>query len=80
VETEPDRAEERARERLIRKSLDMIALNVIGEAGVGFGTDTNRVTLFLADGAQEALPIAEKREVARRMWEHITTALMAAKA
>jgi len=77
VETDVEKAEKRARERLQKKSLDMIALNVIGENGVGFGTDTNRVTLFCRDGLKTELPLMEKREVARAMWERIA-ALQAA--
>lgn len=71
LETEADKAEERARERLSRKSLDMIALNVIGETGVGFGAETNRITLFGKGGWKEALPTMPKREVARAMCEHV---------
>jgi phosphopantothenoylcysteine decarboxylase/phosphopantothenate--cysteine ligase len=71
VETEAEKADKRALERLQKKSLDMIALNVIGEKGVGFGTDTNRVTLFCRDGSKSELPLMEKREIARIMWERI---------
>jgi len=71
VETEAEKADKRALERLQKKSLDMIALNVIGEKGVGFGTDTNRVTLFCRDGSKTELPLMEKREIARIMWERI---------
>ena len=39
-----------AREKLTEKHLDMIAANLIGPADSGFASDTNRMTLFFADG------------------------------
>ena len=57
-------AEANARDKLARKRLDWIALNVQGEAGAGMGSATNRVTLLAADGRRVEIPLADKRAVA----------------
>ena len=41
---------ERAAEKLRRKGVDLLVANDVAEAGSGFGTDTNRVTILAADG------------------------------
>ena len=55
--------------KLAAKRLDIIVANDVTEAGSGFGSDDNRVTLLFADGRQEPLPIMAKGEVARRVCE-----------
>ncbi|MDM8521343.1 bifunctional phosphopantothenoylcysteine decarboxylase/phosphopantothenate--cysteine ligase CoaBC [Anaerolineales bacterium HSG6] len=50
--------------KLKRKNLDMIAANNISASDAGFGVDTNRVTLLMADGKKEELPLMSKRSVA----------------
>ena len=55
--------------KLASKKLDIIVANDVTEAGSGFGSDDNRVTLLYADGRQEPLPIMAKGEVARRVCE-----------
>ena len=55
--------------KLAGKKLDIIVANDVTEAGSGFGSDDNRVTLLYADGRQEPLPIMAKGEVARRVCE-----------
>ena len=55
--------------KLANKRLDIIVANDVTEAGSGFGSDDNRVTLLYADGRQEPLPIMAKGEVARRVCE-----------
>jgi phosphopantothenoylcysteine decarboxylase / phosphopantothenate---cysteine ligase len=39
-----------AREKLENKNADLIVLNSLADPGAGFGTDTNKVTLFARDG------------------------------
>ncbi len=56
---------EHAMEKLRRKNLDCIVLNVLGEPGAGFGPGTNRVTVLYADGHEDALPLLPKPDVAR---------------
>lgn len=46
---ETDNGEANAHEKLSRKNLDMIVLNSLADAGAGFGTDTNKVSVFYAD-------------------------------
>ncbi|MCZ6916628.1 MAG: bifunctional phosphopantothenoylcysteine decarboxylase/phosphopantothenate--cysteine ligase CoaBC [Gemmatimonadetes bacterium] len=57
---------ERARTKLARKHLNMIALNMANETGSGFEVETNDVTLVMAD-TTERLPLMSKREVAERL-------------
>jgi phosphopantothenoylcysteine decarboxylase/phosphopantothenate--cysteine ligase len=53
-----------AQRKLQSKNLDMIVLNSLQDAGAGFGTDTNKVTLLFPDGTQKNLPLISKEEVA----------------
>lgn len=41
-----------------------MVLNSLRDAGAGFGTDTNKVTIFTAKGCQSAFPLKSKTEVA----------------
>lgn len=47
---ETDNGIANAEEKLARKKLDMIVLNSLADAGAGFGTDTNKVSIYYADG------------------------------
>ena len=58
-----------ARSKLKRKNLDWIVLNNPNEAGAGFGTGTNHVTLLSADGHEIALPLMPKTDVAEAILE-----------
>ncbi len=55
-----------AKEKLSRKSLDMIAANRVGVPGSGFGSDDNTLTVYWSDGA-ERLELAPKLQIARRL-------------
>lgn len=61
---ETDNAMENAAEKMHRKNLDMIVLNSLRDAGAGFGTDTNKVTILLPDGNVRAFDLKSKSEVA----------------
>jgi len=65
-----------ATEKLRRKNLDLIVANDVSRADAGFGVDTNRVTVFSADGS-----IAEyagtKREVADFVLDEVAKILLA---
>lgn len=61
---ETDHAIDNGREKLRRKNLDMVVVNSLEDAGAGFGTDTNRVTIVFADGSTRAFPLKSKAEVA----------------
>lgn len=62
---------ENALKKLKSKNLDMIVGNVVSEEGSGFGSDTNRVTLFYADGNIEELPVMPKDKVADAIIDRI---------
>jgi len=64
---ETDDGEAHARAKLQRKRLDYIVLNLLSEPGAGFGTATNRVTIFGANGARHDLPLTSKAEVAAQI-------------
>lgn len=59
-----------AREKRLRKQLDMIIANDVSIAGIGFNSDENQVTLItLTD--EISLPQTSKRQLARQLIEHI---------
>jgi phosphopantothenoylcysteine decarboxylase / phosphopantothenate---cysteine ligase len=62
---------ENARGKLQRKSADMIVANDVTQAGAGFDTDTNIVTLFLRDGRELPLPQLNKFDVANRILDQV---------
>jgi phosphopantothenoylcysteine decarboxylase/phosphopantothenate--cysteine ligase len=66
---------ERAADKLRRKGVDLLVANDVAEAGSGFGTDTNRVSILAADGSREDLPLQSKRAVAERLLDRIALAL-----
>ena len=61
---------ENSRKKLEKKNLDMIAANNLKQAGAGFGTDTNVLTLITADSVKE-LPLVSKREAADMLLDEI---------
>lgn len=64
---ETDAVESAAREKLLRKGLDLMVANDVSRTDAGFGVDTNIVTLLARDREDVALPLLSKQEVA----EHI---------
>jgi phosphopantothenoylcysteine decarboxylase/phosphopantothenate--cysteine ligase len=62
---------DRAAEKLRAKGVDMLVANDVTEPGSGFGTDTNRVTIYYPEGAPEQLPMLSKREVAELLLDRI---------
>jgi phosphopantothenoylcysteine decarboxylase/phosphopantothenate--cysteine ligase len=62
---------ERARDKAARKGVDLLVANDVAEAGSGFGTDTNRVTLVVPGGDDEQWPLMSKRQVADRLWDRV---------
>ncbi len=60
-----------ARQKLVKKQLDLIVANDITDAGSGFGADTNKVTIIDKQGNKEALPLLSKREVADRILDRV---------
>ena len=62
---ETDHAEANAADKLRRKGLDWIVLNSMANPKVGFGVDTNQVSILGADGSKREYPAKTKDEVAR---------------
>jgi phosphopantothenoylcysteine decarboxylase/phosphopantothenate--cysteine ligase len=61
----------RAREKLRSKDVDLLVVNDALEPGAGFAVDTNRVTLLARDGAEEALELMPKSELADVLLDRI---------
>lgn len=53
-----------AKEKMTSKNADMIVLNSLRDAGAGFGTDTNKVTIFSRKGEPINFPVKSKAAVA----------------
>jgi phosphopantothenoylcysteine decarboxylase/phosphopantothenate--cysteine ligase len=60
-----------ASRKLRDKQLDIIVANDATEAGAGFGTSTNRVTLLDASGNVDALELMSKRDVAAHILDRV---------
>lgn len=54
-----------AGEKMARKGFSLVFANPINEPGAGFGGDTNRGLLLLADGTQRRVEQASKHDIAR---------------
>ncbi|MDK2807463.1 MAG: phosphopantothenoylcysteine decarboxylase / phosphopantothenate---cysteine ligase [Clostridiales bacterium] len=59
-----------AKGKLEKKNLDMIVANNLRQAGAGFSTDTNIVTIFTKETEKE-LPLMSKEEVAHSILDEI---------
>lgn len=65
-----------AKSKLVAKNLDMIALNDVSDASIGFGSDDNAMMVFFADKYAkdvQKLPKAPKSTIARQLVECIGT-------
>jgi phosphopantothenoylcysteine decarboxylase/phosphopantothenate--cysteine ligase len=56
--------------KLASKNLDLVIANDVSEAGLGFGSDSNRVWFVSADETIE-LPVLTKTAIARKLWDRI---------
>jgi phosphopantothenoylcysteine decarboxylase / phosphopantothenate---cysteine ligase len=66
----------RARQKLERKSVDLIVANDISAPGSGFDVSTNAVTLVTRDGLEE-VPLLQKTAVAARILDRVEAMLTA---
>lgn len=62
---------ENAKGKLQRKNLDMIVLNSMQDAGAGFKTDTNKITIITRNGSVEEFPLKSKTQVAADILDNI---------
>jgi len=69
-----------ARRKLADKALDLIVANDALEPGAGFAVETNRVTIFGADGSEDVLPLQSKRDVADAILDRVEALLQRAAA
>ncbi len=60
-----------AKEKLVKKNLDLILLNSLGDEGAGFGTGTNRVTMIDRSGQAEEYELKPKDQVAEDLVERV---------
>ncbi len=60
-----------AREKLLKKNLDLIVANDISQPEIGFQSDLNRVSVMDAAGSEDVSPVLPKSSVAKLIWDHI---------
>jgi phosphopantothenoylcysteine decarboxylase/phosphopantothenate--cysteine ligase len=69
---ETDNAKANGQHKLQSKNLDMIVINSLADAGAGFQTDTNKISIQFADGRAEAsYELKPKTEVAKDIINNI---------
>jgi phosphopantothenoylcysteine decarboxylase/phosphopantothenate--cysteine ligase len=61
-----------ARGKLNRKNLDLIVANDVSADRVGFGHDTNEVTILLASGESVEVPLADKHTIATAVLDSVS--------
>jgi phosphopantothenoylcysteine decarboxylase / phosphopantothenate---cysteine ligase len=64
-----------AQQKLLQKRLDLLVANDVSRSDSGFGSDTNKVLIFHADGSMEDLPVMPKTGVAAVIWNRIVPLL-----
>ena len=69
-----DGAVDRAREKLRAKALDMIVMNRADEAGAGFESETNRITL-IREKSEQRIEVMPKRAVAEEILDAVEALL-----
>lgn len=72
---ETDNEEFNARKKLEKKNLDLIVLNSLKDEGAGFGTDTNKVTIFGRNGEKIETSLKSKKEIASEIVTYVKTLL-----
>ncbi len=68
---ETNDVEANARKKLVAKNLDLICANDITEAEAGFGTETNRLTIYRKDQSKISLPLMSKKQAADLILDQI---------
>ncbi len=65
----------RARDKLVRKKLDLIVANDVAAGGGVFGSDLNEVLLLDGAGREVQVPLSPKTEVAQRILDEVVRLL-----
>lgn len=53
--------------KLKSKNVDMVVMNSLNDAGAGFGTDTNKISIFDKSGKEFEFELMSKKEVAKNI-------------
>ncbi|MBK7628291.1 MAG: bifunctional phosphopantothenoylcysteine decarboxylase/phosphopantothenate--cysteine ligase CoaBC [Bacteroidales bacterium] len=64
-----------AKEKLVRKNLDIIVLNSLRESGAGFGHDTNKITIIDRNNNIDKFELKSKEETAKDILNKIVSML-----
>lgn len=70
LETENEK--ENAKKKLLKKNADFIIMNSLNDRGSGFGTTTNKITIFEKGGKEYDFPLKSKKELATDIVNVIT--------
>lgn len=68
---ETENLEDYAKDKLVRKNLDMVVGNDVSKEGSGFGSDTNEIIMIKKDGSIRPLPILSKEQAANEILEEV---------
>jgi len=68
---ETDQVRQNAAAKLVAKGADLIVANDVTAPGAGFEHDTNQVVILDADGTEREVPLADKRAVARAVFNAV---------
>ena len=60
---------QRGRRKMEEKGADLVVVNDVGRAGIGFDAEDNEVWIVRRDGAVDEVSRRSKREVADRIWD-----------
>lgn len=73
---ETDNEMEYAKDKLLKKSFDMIVLNSMNDVGATFEHNTNKITILKKDGSVHRFPVKHKTEVANDIVKEIEVAIV----
>ena len=73
---ETNNEEQNAQNKLKKKNLDFIVLNSMNDAGAGFKTDTNKITILFPDNSKKDFPLKSKSAVANDIADELENLLM----
>jgi phosphopantothenoylcysteine decarboxylase / phosphopantothenate---cysteine ligase len=69
---ETEEVRQNAAAKLAAKGIDIIVANDVSAPGAGFEHDTNHVVIMDADGTEREVPLADKRAIARAVFDAVT--------
>jgi len=73
---ETNNEEQNAQNKLKKKNLDFIVLNSMNDAGAGFKTDTNKITILFPNNSKKDFPLKSKAVVANDIADELENLLM----